>query len=487
MAEIVAAAAVPAAIAALLQLAKYGMDIASAFYSTAKSAGAARRDLKRLAHRIQFFSDTVRVTRDVLKRHCAEYPESRVVLFIKHHDVLGSVKRGSRLLKVHLKDSKDRLEAVYSSSALWMSIKWVFKRSSFLELLPELDGFQAALHLLVAVAHLEASNIKRQSGGIVSEEEIRMWEEERYVCCYGRICGAFTDLIFIISSTLRSSIEALVKTINRLNIRLDQVSQPQERHHEGSGSATPQGQSPRAMLLKLGRSMYRDGVVPELDSSPPTPVSFSRSSGQRMSSRRSSGGARGNRNSRRASSLDQAASADNAPPNDDKSSPPRESCSSQQDPSPTPPTAPHDPTSPPLRTDTPLNDGSAVKILHLNQECNTGTISGYVRSARGILNPARAVIRRGIDGNVISIAEVANLDLDMRPLGGVSNAAVHLVFGPGSNETSVGKVTLQWTRDGQGITNYPPLNVECEVSESCQPGLILGRPFIETRKQYWGE
>ncbi len=175
--------AAPAAIAALLQLAEFGTSIASALYSAARSAAAAERELESLAHRIQLFSTSVRAAREALKRHCTEYPTSPVVLFIEHHRVLRDVKRGSRFIRRRLGESEDKLEAIYSSSALWMSIKWTLQRSSILELLPELDGFQANLNLLVSVATLEALNLRKETGKDLSEEERINLEDEWYVFC----------------------------------------------------------------------------------------------------------------------------------------------------------------------------------------------------------------------------------------------------------------------------------------------------------------
>ncbi len=179
MAEVILAA--PAAIAALLQLADYGTRLASTLYRTAQSAAAAEQELDSLARRILFFSTSVRVARTALNRHCAEYPTSPVVLFIEHHRVLRDVKRGSKFIRRRLADAENRLRGIHSNSALWMKIKWVLKRSSFLELLPELDGFQANLNLLVSVASLEALNCLKQSGAAVSEEERLKLEDEWYV------------------------------------------------------------------------------------------------------------------------------------------------------------------------------------------------------------------------------------------------------------------------------------------------------------------
>ena len=91
------------------------------------------------------------------------------------------VKRWSRFIRTRLADAENRLQQIHSNSTLWMKIKWVLKRSSFLELLPELEGFQANLNLLVSVASLEALNCLKQSDAVVSEEERIKLEDEWYV------------------------------------------------------------------------------------------------------------------------------------------------------------------------------------------------------------------------------------------------------------------------------------------------------------------
>lgn len=471
------ALAAPAAIAALLQLADYGTRLASIFYSTARSAGAAQEELERLADRLQLFSATVTLTRDTLKRHCAEYPQSPVVLFIEHKRILRNVKRGSTSLRRRLRDSGDRLQAMYSSSALWMSIKWVFKRSSFLEMLPELDGFQANLSLLVAVANLEALNELKKSG-VVS----KVLEDEWYVFC-GWICRCYTNVSVITSCTLQSSIKTLLKTIERLQSQLDQFSRPQQEPDRSADSAPLRGRGQRDPLLRLARSMYSSGVVPKLDSSPATPAPSDRGFGQCTASRRNSDAAQGSGNSNGASSLDQASFVDSALPHDESA--PRESCSSQQHAVPLSCTTPQDSNSPPLGTNASSKDGLAPKILHLDRDYSTGAMSGYVKSSYGTFQPATAVIHRTLDGNVISMKEVRRLNLVVPPPEITFTGGANLVFGPSSSERSVGKVTLQWTRDIYPNKRYPPLAVECEVSESCQTELIFGRPFLQAIKRSW--
>lgn len=151
------------------------------------------------------------------------------------------------------------------------------------------------------------------------------------------------------------------------------------------------------------------------------------------------------------------------------SSAPRERSSPPQDPSPPVRTVPHGSDLPPA--------GSNVKLLHLDGEHGTQATTGYVKSSRGTLQPAKAVIYRTLDGNVVSVSEVVRLGLVSQSLGGVSSGAVHLKCGLSSYETSVGKVTLQWSKDSSNNSRHPPLTLECEVSELSRTGLIFWPPL----------
>jgi hypothetical protein len=476
MAEVAVLLAAPAAIAALLQLVDQGISVASVLYRTSRHAGAASRELEGLAHRIQFFSTTVRLAKDTLNRHCAQFPESPVVLFIEEYEVLRDVENGSKFLRGRLEYSAARLKAMSSNSALWMSIKWAFKRSSFLELLPELDGFQADLSLLAQVAGLEALNMLMQSGVVVSEEQRTRLEDERYVFC-GGTCRSFADVVTLTSFSLEDSIKGLVKTVRRMERQLNHLSRPRP------GSAASQGQ--RAVLLELGRSMYKSGAVPDLNSPPATPRVSESSYGQGATSRRSFEESRGNEGRHRAPSPGEATFVDKTSSHDAKSSAPVESRPSRQDPSPPPPRAPQSPALLPRGTNTSSIGSPAVKTLQLDRDYHNNGVDGYVTPSGGTPRAATAAVSRDLDGNVISLKEVYRLGLVSRPLVGPSAGVVNLVFGPGEPERSVGKVTLQWTADEQPNERYPPVAIECDVSERSPTALVFGRPFLDARSRFW--
>jgi hypothetical protein len=232
-----------------------------------------------------------------------------------------------------------------------------------------------------------------------------------------------------------------VESIDRLQMQLDQLNQPGREHHERPSLAGPRGRSNRAALLELGRSMYRTGVVPGLNLRPgtraTTPI-------------------------------------------------PRERCSSDNHVSPLSHTTSYDSNSPLHGANMSSNDGPVARTLKLGPEYGTHGISGYVAPPHGTPHPATAVMSETLDGNVISIRKVLDLGLGTQSLGATSSdGVVNLVFGPGNSEKSVGRVTLQWSMGRHPSKRYPPLTVECEVSESFQHGLIFGRPFLEARRRFW--
>ncbi len=289
------------------------------------------------------------------------------------------------------------------------------------------------------------------------------------------------------SSSLRSSIKTLVKTIDRLEIQLDRLNRPREEQNKGVNSARWQSQGQCAPLIQLGRSMYRSGVVPDIDPPLPTPAISERGFGPHPMSRDSSCEVQEDEVTHLSSSpIAQASSIDSAPlPDDDGSFAPKDGCPPPQHPPMPSLTTSYDSGSAPHRTGTSLKDSSAARILHVGREYNTSSTSGYVMSSRGEPQSATAVINGSLDGNVISLKEVVTLGLVARPFGGTSGGVVNMVFGPSNIEKSVGKVTLQWTMDIHPNKRYPPLTVECEVSESCQTGLIFGRPFLDARRRLW--
>ncbi len=231
--------------------------------------------------------------------------------------------------------------------------------------------------------------------------------------------------------------------------------------------------------------MYRSGVVPDLKLPSATPTISDGSFGPQPTSRGSSDGAQRNESAHRAFRLDQAFFTNSATPSDNDKSSTSPKSYSQPHPPPSARISPHGSNLPPHGTDTPSKDGPAAKILHIGREHGTQGISGYVVSVDGIPHYATAVTNSALDGNVISAKDVVTLGLEIQHLEGTPSDAVDLVFGSGNSEKSIGKVTLQWTMDTHPNKRYPPLTVECEVSESYQSRIVFGRPFLDARAQLW--
>ena len=266
-------------------------------------------------------------------------------------------------------------------------------------------------------------------------------------------------------SSLRSSIKTLVKTIHRLQMQLDRLSRPRQEQSRSFGSTSGQSQGQRAPLIQFGRSMYRSGVVPDLNLPLATPTISERRSRPHPMSRGSSDGVQRNEGAHLASPVAQGSFIDSASlPDDDRSFAPNDRCSSPQHPPMPSRTTPYDSGSGPHGTDTSLKDNSAAKILHIGREYNTHGISGYVMSSRGKPHSATAAINRSLDGNVISLKEVVTLGLVTQPFGGTSSAAVNLVFGPSNSEKSVGAMSSSsgpWTSIQTSATHLSLSSVRC--------------------------
>src|SRR3954453_21006815 len=112
------------------------------------------------------------------------------------------------------------------------------------------------------------------------------------------------------SSSLRSSIKTLVKTIHRLQMQLDRLSRPRQEQSRSFGSTSWQSQGQRAPLIQFGRSMYRSGVVPDLNLPLATPTISERRSRPHPMSRDSSDGVQGNEGAHLASPVTQGSFID---------------------------------------------------------------------------------------------------------------------------------------------------------------------------------
>lgn len=164
-------------LAACLQLADYGIRFASGLYAFAENAAAAGEELERFANRLQLFSTTTKLARTTLAQHCSAYPKSPAVVFMDRAGIISDVGKESTTLLRRLRRTKRTLKAMDSSWALVTSIKWFLKKSSIMELLPEMDGLQANLSLLMVIANYEA--LKERESTATSTAELASLAEER--------------------------------------------------------------------------------------------------------------------------------------------------------------------------------------------------------------------------------------------------------------------------------------------------------------------
>ncbi|KAL2022869.1 hypothetical protein VTK56DRAFT_4400 [Thermocarpiscus australiensis] len=481
MAEAMAVAlACPAAFAAVVQLASYGSAFATTLYQFAQDAPAAREEIEGLANRVRSFSSTIRVARDSLSRHWREYPESDVARFAHRNRVVKMIKHCSKLLRRRLRHVEDKLESMRSRSTLWTSIKWALNKSSILSrwMLLEMQGLEADLNLLMTTANMEAlSALRRQMSPTASETERRALRKEM--------------------RSLRHAVKDLVETISRLQLQLDELGRPGPGH-ENSRVSGKSFQSRHAVFIELGRSMYKHGVPPDIPPTTPEP-SERDSREERFQSGQSAPDGKMS-----------AASSPSTPDHPDRASSGSVEGASSRDgedssrnenshlhwdsplaPRSTSPTSPSvgsetTPTTPDVKppTDTYIQDRPQTNALYLGGDDYKESISGYVISSTGQFRSATAVVHETLDRSVISIYGARILELIVQPLG--TSDSVILDLGPGTKpHRSIGTVALQWQRSPHPDKRYPPLTVECHVSEHCRPALTFGRPFVDEMTRLW--
>ena len=208
MAEVALAA--PAAFAAMFQLSKYGLHLATDVYKFARDAGAAKKDITHFADRLQLFSATIVLAKNTLSDYCRDNPQSSAVIYMEHHGVLLNVESTSKQLHQRLTDADWSLKAMKGRWPPVMILKWILKRSSIMNLFPGMDGLQASLTLLMQVTSLETKmeilNALRNGRGAMGSDagnanmdklrEERCVPGEAYPCSVNRFLQRYarTDL-----------------------------------------------------------------------------------------------------------------------------------------------------------------------------------------------------------------------------------------------------------------------------------------------------
>lgn len=250
--------------------------------------------------------------------------------------------------------------------------------------------------------------------------------------------------------------------MNRLYLQVNSV-RPLDG---GPRSFTPFPSGQQEALLDLGRSMYKHGIVPEIPSARPSPSS------SEHSLRVYTGG---------------SIPPDNPQPNPSTPTvfPPPLRCSPRR--SVPPDKISKDPTTAGATSmPNPANSRPAGKTLRFDDlYVEYESIAGFISapSLRSRQCHVTAKLWRDEEINIISIGKARSLGLDVELVD--QSESVTVSFGTAYPQRSIGKATFLWSKSAHRSARFPPLTVECEVFEIFQEELVLGRPFLEERKNRW--
>jgi hypothetical protein len=150
--------------AALIQLASSGGWFARGLYRFAKDAGAAAAEIERFGNQVQASAGTIEVALIVLNRYCAEHPSSALVSYIATRQVLIDIDTGARLVLAHMESITFQVNSIASRSTFWTNIRWTFKRTSILDLCPEIERVKSSLILLMMTVQFDALVSSRPAG-----------------------------------------------------------------------------------------------------------------------------------------------------------------------------------------------------------------------------------------------------------------------------------------------------------------------------------
>ncbi|KAK3308465.1 uncharacterized protein B0T15DRAFT_572631 [Chaetomium strumarium] len=212
-------------LAAVLQLSSAAAKVVDALCKFAEDARFARAEIQRFAGQVRTFCHIITIARNNLRRYCREFSKSPLVKYISKHNVLDSICSEAAAVEQHIWDIDLEVAKLESQSALWASIKWVFKRSSILELSPEMQSLMASLNLLQSTAMLDAA----LRSGKDSRREAR---------------------------SLRREIKSLVKTVDQSQLQLSNRRQRAERPPDLNYVR-------HDALIELAESMRKHNTVPE--------------------------------------------------------------------------------------------------------------------------------------------------------------------------------------------------------------------------------
>lgn len=168
MAEVLA---IPAALAAVLQLAEYGRHFSKVLYRFARNASTAREDVRRFASQVRTFADTIDLAQVSLDRHISAYADSPIIAYISTRAVLHNIAQQALQIFGRFQDSRDLVRSMDSDFGLWARFKWSLRKATVLELFPEMENVKTSLLLLMTTAQLESLTLSRKNRDQMSEAE----------------------------------------------------------------------------------------------------------------------------------------------------------------------------------------------------------------------------------------------------------------------------------------------------------------------------
>ncbi|KAK4238282.1 hypothetical protein C8A03DRAFT_15257 [Achaetomium macrosporum] len=421
MAEVLA---IVGGLAAFVQLSSTAARVARILLRFAMNAGAVSAQVKHFAHQVQTFSATVELARGHLHGYCTAHPKSPLVIHISSHKVLDNVLSEAQAIEDHLWDVYRQAKKLNSRSVIWASIKWSLKRSSILELSPEMQSLLISLNVLQSTVLLDLALRSPAS------------DDSRRECEH-----------------LRGVIKALLKTLKHLHSQLFEHHQRDETRLYESLSLDYMRHGP---LIELAESMCKHGTVPDPPRS--SPSTSQHGIGDPRAPPEGPNGSQGS------GSMTARTTTSSVPFRMESSVPRRRRVRRSRPP---PPPEPR-----------PVDKTLRVREGDLNR-----SIAGYVREPTGTFRYTTAYVAENLDGNIISSSRASELGLVVGPPG--EDGDVRFKFDTGQPVHSIGRAVVQWRKSKHSDARYPTLTVTCDVCENTSVGLILGRPFLEEQARWW--
>jgi len=157
MAEVLAVAG---GIAAIVQLAGCGKKLARVLHSFSRDVVDARAGVRRFENQVRIFCAVIEAAQQTIFRYCKDNPESLLVTYINSSGLLASINLEAGIVRQHLRDIRNQVLEMKSTFVFWARIMWGIKKSSFKEVLPEMESIKTSLILLVSTTRLESLSLR---------------------------------------------------------------------------------------------------------------------------------------------------------------------------------------------------------------------------------------------------------------------------------------------------------------------------------------